>query len=589
MRPLTICTGFLALISVLTFDTAHAAPGMINYQAVLTDTEGLPISGVHQLHFAIYPDSSGLSFPLWIETHPDVTVDHGLVNVILGSVTPIAESLFELSERWLGIKVDDDPEIRPRMRFTSVPWALRAAVADSALSSTGAADTDWIITGDDMHAGVPGKVGVGTDAPLAKLHVERQDLMLIPEALLNDDLVVEDSDAGVGIYSLDDGGAGSALSLGEMNAAGEYRNKWSLWRTAGGSSKLRLSFGIDRSYVTNPTYMSWTHTGVSIGSHDPEARLDVQLHSGAGGYHIDEPGLVLRGGVDNLGSQIEVRDHSGNPKFLIDPNGNVDILSQVGIGTTMPDRRFELADDPAIMRLTSSQLFGTSTVELKGVSDGTLCSIGKLSFLDQDDVEVGYMKYNGNSPAGVPLGIALFAGGGGNDVLRIESGGKVGIGTWNPTEKLDVRGTAKCEILVIDGGADLAEPFDVQGGVVEPGMVVSIDPDQPGRLKLAAHAHDRCVAGIVSGAGGLAAGLVMGQRGSEAHGEHPIALTGRVYCRATAANGAIRPGDLLTSADLPGHAMKVTDHVAAQGAIIGKAMSALSEGQGLVLVLVALQ
>jgi hypothetical protein len=35
--------------------------------------------------------------------------------------------------------------------------------------------------------------------------------------------------------------------------------------------------------------------------------------------------------------------------------------------------------------------------------------------------------------------------------------------------------------------------------------------------------------------------------------------------------------------------MKVTDHVRAQGAILGKAMTALSQGKGVVLVLVTLQ
>jgi len=35
--------------------------------------------------------------------------------------------------------------------------------------------------------------------------------------------------------------------------------------------------------------------------------------------------------------------------------------------------------------------------------------------------------------------------------------------------------------------------------------------------------------------------------------------------------------------------MKVTDHAKAQGAILGKAMSGLNEGKGLVLVLVSLQ
>jgi len=39
----------------------------------------------------------------------------------------------------------------------------------------------------------------------------------------------------------------------------------------------------------------------------------------------------------------------------------------------------------------------------------------------------------------------------------------------------------------------------------------------------------------------------------------------------------------------PGHAMKVTNRAKAQGAILGKAMSRLESGRGLVLVLVTLQ
>jgi len=53
--------------------------------------------------------------------------------------------------------------------------------------------------------------------------------------------------------------------------------------------------------------------------------------------------------------------------------------------------------------------------------------------------------------------------------------------------------------------------------------------------------------------------------------------------------GFIVPGDLLTTAATPGHAMRVTDPTKASGAILGKAMTGLSEGRGLVLVLVSLQ
>ena len=81
----------------------------------------------------------------------------------------------------------------------------------------------------------------------------------------------------------------------------------------------------------------------------------------------------------------------------------------------------------------------------------------------------------------------------------------------------------------------------------------------------------------------------MGQQGTLATGEHPVALTGRVYCNVDATTAPIRPGDLITTSDLPGHGMKAIDPAQARGAIIGKAMTGLASGRGQVLVLISLQ
>src|SRR5204862_438781 len=121
-----------------------------------------------------------------------------------------------------------------------------------------------------------------------------------------------------------------------------------------------------------------------------------------------------------------------------------------------------------------------------------------------------------------------------------------------------------------------------------PGAVVCIDSTNPGKLVVCTNAHDRTVAGVIGGAGGVQPGMVMRQDGSAADGQHPVALTGRVYVWADATQQPIYPGDLLTTSATPGHAAKATDHDAAQGAIIGKAMGALESGKGLVLVLVGL-
>jgi hypothetical protein len=120
-------------------------------------------------------------------------------------------------------------------------------------------------------------------------------------------------------------------------------------------------------------------------------------------------------------------------------------------------------------------------------------------------------------------------------------------------------------------------------------MVMEIDPDKPGQLRLSQGAYNRRVAGVVSGANGLSAGAVLGNL--PGHEDAPaIALSGRVWVHCDASNGPIQPGDLLTTSDKPGHAIKVVDYPRAQGAIIGKAMSGLNQGEtGLVLTLISLQ
>lgn len=155
-------------------------------------------------------------------------------------------------------------------------------------------------------------------------------------------------------------------------------------------------------------------------------------------------------------------------------------------------------------------------------------------------------------------------------------------------------GVVEVPSLRIRGGSDLAEPFDVtapSGSTsVVPGMVMVIDRDRDGKLTPCAQAYDTAVAGILSGAKGLQPGMVMKAEGQpHAEGESPLAMTGRVWCLADASHTPILRGDRLTTSPTVGHAMKATDLAQADGAVIGKAMTELKSGTGLVLVLVNLQ
>ena len=121
---------------------------------------------------------------------------------------------------------------------------------------------------------------------------------------------------------------------------------------------------------------------------------------------------------------------------------------------------------------------------------------------------------------------------------------------------------------------------------IEPGSVLVID--DCGELRESTSAYDRRVAGVVSGGGSFAPGIVLDkQRGLG--DRKPVALIGKVYCKVDADCGAVAVGDLLTSAPTRGHAMKAADPQRAFGAVIGKALAPLSRGRALIPILVALQ
>jgi hypothetical protein len=316
-----------------------------------------------------------------------------------------------------------------------------------------------------------------------------------------------------------------------------------------------------------------TNGNVGIGTTSPSAKLNIDP-KGPGGIVVGDP---------NTGS-------GGFTSLLMDISAATD-----GFGRIQAIKSSGSAwGDVALNPLGGNVGVGTTTVfhmlQVGGGYDGN------LGFDGSDGTpNAGYIRFGDNTGwklhftrqreqgGGAPLNTGTTGA-----LMTIQDNGNVGIGTMNPQAPLDVAGMTRTSVLQITGGSDLAEPFEASE-TIKPGMVVAIDPERPGRLRIADKAYDHTVAGIVSGANGINPGLTMGQQGTAADGSLPVALTGRVYCWADASNGPINPGDLLTSSSTPGHAMKVTNHAKAHGATIGKAMTKLGQGKGLVLVLVALQ
>lgn len=166
--------------------------------------------------------------------------------------------------------------------------------------------------------------------------------------------------------------------------------------------------------------------------------------------------------------------------------------------------------------------------------------------------------------------------------------GRVGLGMVDPQARLHVNGSVIVEDDVILRNADCAEEFTLADGEsAEPGTVMVLDDD--GRLRASSEPCDTRVAGVVSGAGDLRPGIVLGRDPGQSARRAAIALAGQVNCRVDAGGRGIRPGQLLTTSDRPGHATAVPDACNAVGAIVGKALRPLNRGTDLIPILVALQ
>lgn len=109
--------------------TAEAATGInkqINFQGKLVDSSGLNVAdNTYSVIFTLYDAPSGGN-NLWQETD-NVTTNAGIFQVALGAVnTNLGNVNFNSDTLYLGIKVGADAEMTPRIRFSSVPYALNA-------------------------------------------------------------------------------------------------------------------------------------------------------------------------------------------------------------------------------------------------------------------------------------------------------------------------------------------------------------------------------------------------------------------------------------------------------------------------------
>lgn len=637
------CAGLLFVASLCAAPLGTA----FTYQAHLKNA-GLPFSGPADLTFRLYDAPAGGTL-LGTQTLSNQNVQDGLITVTLNTAGEFGVNAFDGNERWLEIEVDGEV-LSPRQPLTASPYAMglrpgtvvqgsiNAGAAISATNSSsvsnssallgrvttttgnaygvwgetpstsgsgvwgnataatgntigvlGTADsatgagvrafamhgngTNYAIRGHTFSASgyagyftggrnyFEGRVGIGTDNPQRSLHVA---------ASANPEIRLQDTSGG-----------GKTFHLGISTNDGSFR-----LAESGIADRLVISssgmLGLNNTSPVAPLSFSNTlGNKISLWGTSPTAM-----------YGLGIQGNLLQIYADGPGSSVAI-GHGSSTAFTesmrVLGNGNV------GIGTSNPQFKFDVFGVDNVARFDGTATFGT-IVSITNRSSSPGRNFSLITTGTDHSAGLGKFIFRDVTAA--------------SDRMCIDHNGNVGIGTNAPVAKLDVIGTTRTQVLQITGGSDIAEPYNIHvagaagnasvpadnaictaaPNEIRPGMVVSIDPSRIGELRIANRAYDSTVAGVISGANGVNVGLMLTQEGSVADGKHPVAMSGRVWCMVDAdANGAIRAGDLLTTSDTPGHAMRASDRNRMHGAVIGKAMSSLENGQGLVLVLVNLQ
>jgi hypothetical protein len=526
----------MALCLMVSFAQVGKAAPMgtaYTYQGRLMDTNDVA-DGLYDFEFRIFDDPcKGTQLGPVLDVN-DLDVIDGYFTVVLD----FGSGIFTGNPRWLQIGVRPGNSIikytalSPRQEITPTPYAIYAENART--------DNDWMVSGTNMYSIPSGNVGIGNTAP-------------------DEELVVGTPlGSGWAIPAVTIGGSSGGVFQCGNPAYKLSMEHGSVWKRA------RIVSSNDQGFGKGDIEFKCRY--VDIGTTSPSSKLHVEDDTTAD--------VTLK--IHNL-------NNAGSERLFFGTESG----SDAGIFVWGSDN----TTNPGKWRFFNNK----TSANYDWVTSGGI----KMALTNEGDLGLG------TSSPGAKLDVVES---GTDDPLRVQSAaatqlivkndGNIGIGTLSPTDKLTVVGNVKIDgnlnlydgatkIMELGSGLDYAEGFDVSAQEkIEPGSVLVIDAQNPGKLTISDEAYDTKVAGIAAGAKGLASGVRLGA----GQFDYDVALAGRVYCKVDATESGVEPGDLLTTSALQGYAMKAADYTRARGAILGKAMEKLEKGQkGQILVLVTLQ
>ncbi len=431
---------------------------LLKFNGLLRDRMGQPRTGVVGLTFALYKDREG-GAPLWMEIQNAELDEQGRYSVLLGSTQSegLPLELFTTGEpRWLGVQVQfPGEEEQPRVLLVSVPYALKAADADT-------------LAGKPLAAFVLAPEGGRAAGTAARAVVSTQGV------------------AGPGLV---------AATSGTPGYLGVFVNTTDL----GNSVLFQLggNIGLGTTSPQAPLHIGTiqAHRNLNLGSLQTGAYPGIMLENTA------TSGSVAL--TENSGLWVFTKASTAADFVLSDLKMVVNQSGNVGIGTSAPSQKLDVAGNVSVSGggVISGDGSGLTNLNASNLSSGTIANSRTTATSTNSANSIVLRDASGNFTAGT-VTASSFSGGGaglsgvnaallggtppsgyapatgstvyvskGGDTMTgtlnlpanglvagtnqlVLSGSNVGIGTPAPAQKLEVAGKIKVTSIIFGNGSE---------------------------------------------------------------------------------------------------------------------------------------